>query len=613
VLVANAAIRYANRQPRSTAPLPEIKFRQLTTNSSENSVRNGAISPDGKYLAYDDRVGMHIKVIATGETRAIPEPDEIKRDAVSWEIDIGSGRSWFPDGTRFLAFLHPLGIGREEWNSQGGSIWIVSVLGGPPRKIRGQAIFDSISPDGTLIAFQTNQGRLGDREIWLMSPNGENARKLYETDESSSIGGLQWSPDGQRVIYVRTDNVKQTLLGGDQNGGPVRTIALPFDPRDSAEFLWMPDGRLIYNTWDSGFTSRTCNLWQMRLDPRGEAIGKPQRIMSLPAVCNLGFSVTADGKRLVFLESREHASVYVADLEAGGTRLTSPNRLTLDEGWNNPAAWTADGKAVFFYSNRSGAEGLFKQSLGQDTAEVLFAVGEPDALPGGACLSPEGSFPSDGAVRGGSCACLTPEGSWLLYLRVPRGFTSPAKLMRVPVTGGVPQLILIATFVGGPRCARSPSTLCAIAERSVDRKQLVFTAFDPVKGRGRQLAEVTTDATADYEWDLSPDGTRLAILSDRAGQIRILGLSDRAQRPITVKGWDVLTTVAWAADGMGLFTSSYLKQGSVLLRVDLRGNARLLWQNKGGVATYAVPSPDGRHVAMQGFTEDSNLWMMENF
>jgi eukaryotic-like serine/threonine-protein kinase len=613
LLFAAAVFLYANRPPRSTAALPEIKLRQLTTNSSENAVKSGAISPDGKYLAYVDRVGMHLKLIGTGETRTVPQPEEIKSNSAEWEI--GPGISWFPDGTRFLALLHPLGIGIDELSSRNSSIWIVSVLGGPPHKIRGEAFLDSISPDGSLIAFQTNKSSRfdDDREIWLMGPNGENARKLYETDASSAIGGLQWSPDGQRVIYVRTEEAKQTLVRGDPNGGPVTPILSPVDERSVSEFLWIPDGRLIYNTWEHGFTSTTCNLWQIRLDPRGEFIGRPQRITNLPAVCNAGFSVTADSKRLVFLESREHASVYVGDLKARGTHITSPSRLTLDEGWNNPAAWTADGEAVFFYSNRSGAEGLFKQSLRQDIAQPLFTVSEDESLPPGACLSREGSWGFEHRVRGGSCACLSPEGSWLFYLRVTGGSSSPAKLMRVPVTGGVPQLILTGSFVGGPRCARSPATLCAIAERSADRKQLAFTAFDPAKGRGRTLAEFTTESTADYEWDLSPDGNRLAILKDREGQIQILWLNDRPQQQITVKGWDVLTTLAWTADGKGLFTSSYMERGSVLLSVDLQGNARLLWETKGGVGTYAVPSPDGRHVAMQGFTKDANLWMMENF
>src|SRR5271169_1938440 len=142
---------------------------------------------------------MHLKLIATGETRTVPQAAEINSNAIEWQI--GPGISWFPDGTRFLALLHPLGIGYEQVNSVGSSIWIVSVLGGPPRKIRDEALFDSVSPDGSLIAFETHKGRLGDREIWLMGPHGENARKLYETDENSAIGGLQWSPDGQRIIY----------------------------------------------------------------------------------------------------------------------------------------------------------------------------------------------------------------------------------------------------------------------------------------------------------------------------------------------------------------------------------------------------------------------------
>jgi hypothetical protein len=96
------------------------------------------------------------------------------------------------------------------------------------------------------------------------------------------------------------------------------------------------------------------------------------------------------------------------------------------------------------------------------------------------------------------------------------------KLMRVPVMGGTPQPVLTAHLEGRPHCARLPAPLCAMAERSADRKQLVFTAFDSVKGRGRKLAEFDTDAAVDYWWDLSPDGTRIAIVKNRAGQVHIL-------------------------------------------------------------------------------------------
>jgi Tol biopolymer transport system component len=155
--------------------------------------------------------------------------------------------------------------------------------------------------------------------------------------------------------------------------------------------------------------------------------------------------------------------------------------------------------------------------------------------------------------------------------------------------------------------------LCAIAEQSADRKQLVFTAFDLVKGRGRKLAEYTTEPTAAYEWHLSPDGTRMAIARGRTGRIDIVGLDGGASQQITVKGWNTLTGADWSSDGKSLFGHTFNDQGAVLLSVDLQGNARVLWQHRGSGNTYAVPSPDGRHLAIQVRTQDANLWMMENF
>jgi hypothetical protein len=50
------------------------------------------------------------------------------------------------------------------------------------------------------------------------------------------------------------------------------------------------------------------------------------------------------------------------------------------------------------------------------------------------------------------------------------------------------------------------------------------------------------------------------------------------------------------------------------LHVDLQGNAHALWENTGGSAeTLAHPSPDGRHLALDGWTTSGNVWMMEDF
>jgi serine/threonine protein kinase len=581
-IVVSAALWLARRQLQSSAAPPEIKYRQLTSNSSENWVDGGNISPDGKYLAYPDREGVHVKLIETGETQTIPQPDETRRNGVWWGVG-----PWFPDSTRFLLNAYPRGSDTTFRSARGTSVWSASVLGGPPHKLRDEAEADSVSPDGSLISFGVNGGKFGDHEIWLMGPDGEQARKVFAVDEHTWIGGIEWSADGQSVIYAQAEDENRNFLfvRRDLKGGPVVTIRPPAIPE---EFIWLPGGRLIYRTNES----EDKNLWQARLDLQSNAfVGKPQLLTKLTGFVANADNATADGKRLVVYQWRPIVNVFVAELQARGTRISPPTRLTMEESWNEPLAWTADSKSILLYSNRGGISRIFKQTLGQINGETLVT-------------GPKGQDTGD--------ACLSPDGAWLFY---QLGSDDPTmdKLMRVPVTGGTPQPVLAAHLDGRPHCARSPATLCAMAERRADRKQLLFTAFDSLNGRGRKLTEFDTEAAIDYWWDLSPDGTRIAIVKNRERQVHILSLNGWAPQDITVKGWDTLTSAAWAADGRSLFVSSFKDRGPVLLSVDLQGNARLLWEHLGGIDTYAVPSPDGRHLAMRAWNVEGNLWMMENF
>jgi serine/threonine protein kinase len=121
-------------------PAPQLTERRLTTNPSENSLTQAAISPDGKYLAYGDQAGMHLKLVQTGQMVTIPQAEGPAPQPGTWFPE-----GWFPDGTKFIA------VGLEA--GQGPSAWVVSVMGGPPRKLRDDADAWSVSPDGTLIAF----------------------------------------------------------------------------------------------------------------------------------------------------------------------------------------------------------------------------------------------------------------------------------------------------------------------------------------------------------------------------------------------------------------------------------------------------------------------------
>jgi eukaryotic-like serine/threonine-protein kinase len=610
--IPSAAYWFAERSVKSSAALPAIKLHQLTSNSSENGVGSGTISPDGKYLAYMEREKIRVKRIETDETRTIPQPANLDLDT-SREGFGGIG-PWFPDGTKFLVASHPRALHAEETTSQGSSIWIVSVSGGPPRKIRDEAFLDSISPDGSLISFETHKGKFSDREIWVMGPEGEHARKVLEVDENSSIQGVGWSKDGQRVVFQRQDGPNPAdsyFMSGDINGGPLTKIVAPFAPERMNAGLWLPDNRLIYGLVEPGFKVTTCNLFEIRMNPQlTEFIGKPQRLTNFAELCVNPMNTTADGKQVVLHQWRPHSNVYVSELQAGGRRASAPSRLTLDESWNHPLAWSVDSKTVLFSSDRAGVDQIFKQSIG--------AVGPESLL----------TFRRNEKITG---ACISPDGSWLIYMVVldkggivitnkimgvdvtPANPTAKNNLMRIPISGGSPQLVLTASIEEWPRCARSPSDLCAIAERSVDLKQLVFTAFDAVKGRGRELARSNVDPTTYYHWDLSPDGTRIALLKNRDNRIEILSLIGGVEQEVVAKGWDYLTSVTWTANGKGLLVSGYGERGAAMLHLDLKGNARLLWEHPSVVNIYGVPSPDGRHLAMRGWNLDTSLWLMENF
>ncbi len=587
LLIASAIVWFAKHQPSSSHGVPDLKLRQLTTNSTENRATSGAISPDAKYLAYTDTKGIYIKLVETGEVRAVTKPDQLKDEEVEWEAG-----PWFPGGAKFLANAHPPGQSTDEWSSQGTSVWLVSVLGEAPRKIRDNAIAYSVSPDGSLVAFGQNKGRLGEHEIWLTGPDGEQARKLYGPAEDSSIGWLTFSPDGRQIIYVNADASGATLVSRDLRGPAVTTLLPALEVKPIDELSWLPDGRMIYSMNEPGAIGNTCNFWVMRIDPRSaKVIEKARRLTNWSGFCMTGITVTADGKHLAFLEWRAHLNSYVADSSADGMGLLNARHFPLSESLNAASDWMPDSRGVILISNRTGHGQIYKQLLGEDKATLI-------------------------APDGGRNARVSADGNWILYFQhSAESPPAPEPVMRVSIAGGPSQFLFTAKPNSLIVCARSPSDLCAIAEPTDDRGWLVLTALDSLKGRGAEIARFALDPNDDH-WsvEFSPDGTRIAATRSPTGPIYILSLRGQPTQEIHVKGWSNLLGVNWTADGRSLFATAGVRTGRALLHVDFKGNAHVLWQSAGGSGeTSARPSPDGRRLAISDWTMAGNVWMMENF
>jgi serine/threonine protein kinase len=583
---------------------PDVKLQQLTANSWESPVTGGALSPDGRYLAYTDAKGMHIKLIGTDDSQLVPPPEALRGESVAWEI---TPSAWFPDSRRFLANSHPATENPlYSWSSLSSSIWAVSVSGGAPHKLRNAALGWSVSPDGASISFGTNKGRQGERELWLMGSNGEQARKVFEVDDASAICCMYFFQDGTRIAYVMTDDSGDTLVARDLKGGPVTTMPGPPAMKETDKIAWLPDGRLIYSDPCNFVRFDTpCNYWIERFDTHsGQLIERARRLTKVTGAWLNNPSATADGRLVAFQQSSGHGTAYVADLEAGATGVRNARHFTLDEGDDAITAWTPDSKTAIIARNRGDYYALYKQHLATGVPEPIVAR-------------------ADGGLIGN--AVLSPDAKWVILQIYPqRPSPGPGwprtQIWRVPIGGGALEQLFSVAPGSGFSCARAPSTLCVVGEPSADRKQIIVSEFNPVSSglRGAEILRFDRypnpdDDEAPLAFALSPDGQWLSTSPAPAGPLRILSLRGEPTRVLPVKGLKVRAPAAWTPDGRGLIVTSFGVEEAVVLHLDLQANVHVLWKCESAQMCFGSPSPDGRHLGIYQTRLTSNIWMLENF
>jgi len=353
--------------PHKPAPPVELTQKRLTFNSSDNPVGQAAISPDGRYLGYSDAAGIHVKLLSTGEERLIPRPAGIPASAEWWI------RSWFPDGAQILA--NGFGVGGDR------GVWTVSVLGQSLRQLRDGAIGGGVAPDGMHIVFAPSATPGFDlHEIWVMDSQGSNPQKVLALGENEVLKDVKWSPDGQRLAYIkarRTAEAYQCSIETCDLKGTSRTVVLSSPDLALENLCWLPDRRIIYSRQESR-GSNDEGLWQIGInDHTGMPIGTPKHIAHWPGSTFVSLAASADGKRLVFLRTAFQTQIHVGELDGGGTRIKAPRRLTNDEANDVPYAWTPDSKAVLFQSDRNGTWGIFKQQISADEAQAVI-IGQQD-------------------------------------------------------------------------------------------------------------------------------------------------------------------------------------------------------------------------------------------
>jgi eukaryotic-like serine/threonine-protein kinase len=348
------------------APSPEVSdYTQLTHDG------------EAKFLAGTDGSRLYLGVgsltapgiaqmqVSGGDPVRIPVPS-----AYTFPVGLSS------DGTDLLA-IERQGLEIE----YPGSLWRLSTLNGPPRRIGNLLATDATwSPDGTMLAY-CNRG-----DLFVSANDGTGTRKLASL--KGIIYGPQFSPDGSRLRFTWRDltTASRSLWEVTTEGKHLHPL-LPgwHSPSTDADGKWTTDGKFFVFQADG-------QIWALpdKAGLFGRADGKPMRLTSSPMPLASPLP-SKDGKKLFVVGSTLHGTLsrydrnlgqfltFFSRISAEGTsfsrdgqwiayvtypggslwrsRVDGSERLQLTYPPIYPLnpRWSPDGKQIAFWGYRTGA------------------------------------------------------------------------------------------------------------------------------------------------------------------------------------------------------------------------------------------------------------------
>ena len=337
-------------------------------------------SPDGRRIAFhSDRDGGGIFVMgATGES-------------VRRVTDGGYNPSWSPDGRR-LVFAREAVDFRPASRLSTSHLSIVDLETGVVTEIPGghDAVQPAWSPDGEWIAFWGLPEGTGQRDIWLIRPDGSDLRPV--TSDAPMDWSPAWSPDGSRLFF------------SSDRGGTLGPWWVEVDP-ESGLTSGEPQPMTVPSTWVGHMTlsadSRTMafanadfrsNVYRVAFDRSGaRVIGDPVPV-TRGAANYAQIGISPDGEWVAAATGEAQETLTLIRRDGGVIR-----RLTDDAFNNRGPVWSPDGGKLLFYSDRSGSYQLHTIKPDGSSLEQL------TELDGGAVLpfwSPDGDRVFAGSMRG---------------------------------------------------------------------------------------------------------------------------------------------------------------------------------------------------------------------
>ncbi len=423
-------------------------------------------------------------------------------------------------------------------------------------------------------------------DLWHVPMEGGQAVRLTTHD------GAEWfpefSPDGRRLAFTADFEGNTDVYVMPAGGGEMRRLT--YHPEDDLCVGWSPDGAsVLFRSRRESGQFREFYLYAVPVEG-----GFPQRV-------NVGIATLAeyspDGRYLAFNRlSREFRNwkryrggtaqdVWIGDMETGEFR-----RMTDFEGTDRFPMW--HGGRVYFLSDRPGRMNVYSSlpdgsDVRQHTAHEAYDVRWPD-------------------MHDGRMVYMYAGG--LRMLDVETGVDR-----EITVTMPTDRLRTRPRFEDASKTLDGFDVNGDGSRLAIGSRGEIWTV--PVEG-GRTVALNETPGIRERQPVFSPDGSRVAAITDETGEqeIVILDAKGREERRIVTRGgagW--LFRPAWSPDGTKL---AYADLDQRLYVVDVETGRRTLVddENVWEITEY-VFSPDGRWLAYTkpfgSWTWDSSIYLYD--
>ncbi|MEP7337824.1 MAG: protein kinase [Acidobacteriota bacterium] len=427
------AARWLGVEWTKNAPFEKFVAAKLTRTGN---VRNGTISPDGKYLAIvedepDGKYTLRVRqLISGGNLLPLVSLTTAPR-----------GIAFSPD-SNFLYYILP-----DPAQAGSNVLYRVALLGGEPRKLLtglNSLRNSSFSPDGRQVIFLSRLPLPSGSALIVANLDGSAQRTFATFTEQQTVWGYAWSPDGRIIVYSLRDEGQSGgnyyyLAAKPVSDGPEQMIVPP-QQQWIAFLSWMPDGRgLLANALDE--TTGRFQLYHFSYpDGAKRQITRDGNNYTSPVL-------TADGRTVLLGETERPSSVRVAPFNDP----TRARQFTPGQGSYNGLVWTRDGKLLL-----DSLLDLWLMPLDGSAPRQLTADARGNQSP---ALSPDGRFivfstrrtgryeiwrmemdgsnPVQLSTKGGERPQCSPDGRWVIYENESEGATNRTQLWKVPLLGGM--------------------------------------------------------------------------------------------------------------------------------------------------------------------------------